>query len=48
MIQNLKYLKAILDNSPESIVLIGKNHEILAFNKTIQMVLEQYFGKKLN
>jgi two-component system, sporulation sensor kinase E len=39
------YIKAILDNSPESIVLIGRNHEVLAFNKTISEVLNQYFGK---
>jgi two-component system, sporulation sensor kinase E len=47
MTTNEKYINAILDNSPESIVLIGKNHEILAFNKKIQEVLYQYFGKPI-
>jgi PAS domain S-box-containing protein len=47
MIQDQKYTKAILDNSPECIVLIGLNHEILAFNKTMQLVLRQYFNKEI-
>jgi len=42
-----KYFKAILDNSPESIVLIGKNHEVLAYNKTIKDVLFQYFKREI-
>jgi two-component system, sporulation sensor kinase E len=42
-----KYFKAILDNSPESIVLIGKNHEVLAYNKTIKDVLFQYFNREI-
>ncbi|ABZ92684.1 Conserved hypothetical protein [Leptospira biflexa serovar Patoc strain 'Patoc 1 (Ames)'] len=37
-----EYFKAILDNSPENIVLINKNHEVLAFNKTIKDVLFQF------
>ncbi|ETZ22157.1 PAS domain-containing protein [Pedobacter sp. V48] len=41
------YIKAILDNSPESILLIGKNHEILAYNKTIQNVLKQFHGQEI-
>ena len=41
------YIKAILDNSPESILLIGKNHEILAYNKTIQNVLKQFHGREI-
>jgi two-component system, sporulation sensor kinase E len=41
------YFKAILDNSPESIVLIGKNHEVLAFNKTIREVLYQYHNREI-
>ncbi|MEJ6981875.1 PAS domain S-box protein [Pedobacter sp. P351] len=41
------YIKAILDNSPESIVLIGKNHEVLAYNKTISKVLKQYHGREV-
>lgn len=39
--------KAILDNSIECIALLGKDHRILAFNKTIRVVLEQYFGKNI-
>lgn len=42
-----KYFQAILDNSPESIVLIGKNHEVLAYNKTIKEVLLQYFNREI-
>jgi two-component system, sporulation sensor kinase E len=41
------YFKAILDNSPESIVLIGKNHEVLAFNKTIKDVLYRYHHREI-
>lgn len=41
------FLNAIIDNSPESIVLIGKNHEILAFNKTIKEVLSKYHNKEI-
>lgn len=41
------YLRAILDHSPESIVLIGKNHEVLAFNKTMREVLFQYFNREV-
>jgi two-component system, sporulation sensor kinase E len=41
------HVKAILDNSPESIVLIGKNHEVLAFNRTIANVLKQYHGREI-
>jgi PAS domain S-box-containing protein len=41
------YLKAILDNSPDCIVLIGRNHEVLAFNRTISEVLKQYFGREI-
>ena len=41
------YIKAILDNSPESILLIGKHHEILAYNKTIQNVLKQFHGREI-
>ncbi len=44
---NVNYVKAILDHSPECIVLIGKNHEILAFNKVIQEVLRKYHGKDI-
>lgn len=40
-----KYFKAILDNSPESIVLIDKNHRVLAFNQVIQDVLLKYHNK---
>jgi PAS domain S-box-containing protein len=47
MKQNQAYVKAILDHSPESIVLIGLNHEILAFNRTIRDILKQYHGKKI-
>lgn len=47
MLSDLKYIKAILDNSPECIVLIGKNHEVLAYNKTIQDVLFAYFKRNL-
>ncbi len=42
-----KFLTAIIDNSPESIVLIGKNHEVLAFNRTIKEVLLKYHNKEL-
>src|SRR6476469_1102605 len=41
------YIKAILDHSPESIVLIGKNHEVLAFNETISKVLRLYHGRDI-
>lgn len=41
------YTKAILDNSPECIVLIGRNHEVLAYNKTICEVLKQYHGREI-
>lgn len=42
-----QYFKAILDNSPESIVLIGKNHEVLSFNRTIKEVLQKYFKREI-
>lgn len=42
-----KLFKVILDNSPESIVLIGKNHDVLAFNKTIQNIHFQLHNKGL-
>lgn len=41
------YIKAILDNSPECIVLIGKNHEVLAYNQTIRNVLKQYHQREI-
>src|SRR6218665_2590163 len=41
------YFRAILDNSPESIVLMGKNHEVLAFNKTIREVLFEYHNREI-
>ncbi len=44
---NRTHFKAILDNSPESIVLIGKNHEVLAFNKTIKDVLYRYHNREI-
>ncbi|MEO5889954.1 MAG: PAS domain S-box protein, partial [Ferruginibacter sp.] len=42
-----EYLKAILDNSPQSIVLIGKNHEVLVFNKSIKDVLFEFFKREI-
>jgi PAS domain S-box-containing protein len=42
-----KYFRAILDNTPESIVLIGKNHQVLAFNKTMRDVLLQYHNREI-
>ncbi|HEU0124663.1 MAG TPA: PAS domain-containing protein, partial [Flavobacterium sp.] len=42
-----QYFRAILDNSPENIVLLGKNHEVLAFNQTIQNVLYEYHNVQL-
>jgi PAS domain S-box-containing protein len=42
-----KYNKAILDNSPESIVLIDGNHHVLAYNKTIKEILFQYFNREI-
>jgi len=42
-----KYFKAILDNSPECIVLIDKDHRILAFNQTVSEVLYLYHNKKI-
>ncbi len=47
MLSDSSLIKAILDHSPECIVLIGKNHEVLAFNKTIQEVLNQYHHRQL-
>ncbi|MEO6546380.1 MAG: PAS domain S-box protein [Ferruginibacter sp.] len=41
------YLKAVLDNSPQSIVLIGKNHEVLVFNKSIKNVLFEFFKREI-
>ncbi|MDP2176632.1 MAG: PAS domain S-box protein [Bacteroidota bacterium] len=40
---NIKLYKTILDNSQDCIVLIGKNHEVLAFNKTISDIFKVYF-----
>jgi two-component system, sporulation sensor kinase E len=48
MIADASLIKAILDYSPECIVLIGRNHEVLAYNKTIQDVLYGYFGRALS
>ncbi|AFK03965.1 PAS sensor protein [Emticicia oligotrophica DSM 17448] len=42
-----KYFKAILDNSPDNIVLIGKNHEVMAFNKSIKEVLFEYHKREI-
>jgi two-component system, sporulation sensor kinase E len=42
------YYKAIIDNSPDSIVLIGIDHKVLAFNKTIKEVLFNYHHKELS
>jgi PAS domain S-box-containing protein len=47
MIADVRYIKAILDNSPESIVLIGKDHEVLAYNETIRKVLFGYFRRNI-
>ncbi len=40
-------IKAILDNSVESIILISPEHKIITFNKTIKNVLFMYFGKNI-
>lgn len=40
-------LKAILDNSIESIVFVSPEHKLIAFNKTIEEVHFRYFGKQL-
>ncbi len=42
-----KHFKLILDNSSESIVFIGTNHEVLAFNKKLRDVLYQYYNKEI-
>ncbi|GAL83363.1 PAS sensor protein [Sporocytophaga myxococcoides] len=46
-IQTLEILTAILDNSPECIVLISPEHKVLAFNKVIKEVLKLYFGREI-
>lgn len=40
-------VKAILDNSLESIILISPEHKVIAYNKTIQEVLFLYFEKNI-
>lgn len=42
-----RYYKAILDNSPESIVMLGLNHEVLAFNRVMSEVLFEYHQRKI-
>lgn len=42
-----EYFKAIFNNTPVSLVLIGKNHEVLAFNKAISEVLFKYFQREI-
>lgn len=46
-IETFEILTAILDNSPESIVLISPEHKVLAFNKVIKEVLKLYFGREI-
>jgi two-component system, sporulation sensor kinase E len=45
MLSNHLVIQAILDNTPESIVLISKEHEVLAFNKAIREVLISLFDR---
>jgi len=46
-IETFEILNAILDNSPECIVLISPEHKVLAFNKVIKEVLKLYFGREI-
>jgi two-component system, sporulation sensor kinase E len=45
MLSNDVLIQAILDNTPESIVLISKEHKVLAFNKAIRDVLIALFNR---
>ncbi|MES2701565.1 MAG: histidine kinase dimerization/phospho-acceptor domain-containing protein [Bacteroidota bacterium] len=40
-------LQAVLDNTTDSMVLIGKDHKVLLLNCNIRKVLVLYFGKEL-
>lgn len=40
-------LSTILDNAPESIILLSSDHKVLAFNKVIQEVLMLYFKREV-
>ncbi|MBO9700763.1 MAG: PAS domain S-box protein [Sporocytophaga sp.] len=46
-IETFEILKAILDNSPESIVLISPEHKVLAFNKVIKEILKLFFNREI-
>ncbi|WP_028982233.1 PAS domain S-box protein [Sporocytophaga myxococcoides] len=46
-IETFEILTAILDNSPENIILISPEHKVLAFNKVIKDVLKLYFGREI-
>jgi two-component system, sporulation sensor kinase E len=45
MLSNHLLMQAILDNTPESIVLISKEHKVLAYNKAIREVLIFLFNR---
>jgi len=47
MLKPIEILKAILDNSPDGIILISPNHEVIAFNKTIEDRMFTFFGKNI-
>lgn len=42
-----QYLKAILDNSPENIVLLDSEYKILIINEVMKSTLLGYFGKEI-
>jgi len=41
------YFKSILDNTLESVVLIGKDHRVLAFNKKNEEILKSFQNKDI-
>ncbi|MDI9881941.1 PAS domain S-box protein [Flectobacillus longus] len=40
-------LKAILDSSPESFVLLSANHSVILYNRTLQLTIYRFFNKSL-
>lgn len=40
-------LKAILNSSPESFVLLSANHSVILFNRTLQQTISRFFNKTL-
>ena len=42
VVETDQILKAILDHSPENIVLMGRNFEVICFNERMKQILFEY------